>query len=81
VVNQSFQFALFEGLPSDYGTYLFLLKNGSVKQGYYGSFPHPHCNKSVRFSDCEYEEFDYEESSAILGWLEVSIKIVNPPNN
>ncbi|QLE46498.1 hypothetical protein FD723_40515 (plasmid) [Nostoc sp. C052] len=62
-------FEVIEGLPEDYGTYIFLMKDNSIQEGYYGSFPHPHNNACIKTSDIEGERFYYEESSMILGWL------------
>jgi hypothetical protein len=58
----------FPGLPEDHGTYFFLLDNGLIKEGYFGSFPHPHNNEDVRIADCEDEDFYYVN---VVGWFQV----------
>ena len=58
---------LISGLPEDYGTYLFLMEDGSIKQGYYSSFPFPYHQDEVRIANCEDEEFHYYK---VVGWLQ-----------
>ncbi|MEB3219957.1 MAG: hypothetical protein VKN72_27510 [Nostocales cyanobacterium 94392] len=62
----SFKFELIKGLPEEAGTYLFLLENGSIKEGYFSSFSYPNHEDVIRLSNCEYEEFYYEKC---VGWL------------
>ena len=62
----NFQFELIKGLPEEHGTYLFLLKDGSIKEGYFGSFPHPNSEKDIRIANCEDEQFYYTNC---IGWL------------
>jgi hypothetical protein len=67
--NKILKFEFVEGLPEEHGTYLFLLENGSIKQGYFGSFPVPHHEENtVRVADCEDEEFHYEPC---VGWFKL----------
>ncbi len=62
-----FKYELIEGLPEEYGVYLFLLEDGSIKEGYFGSFPVPHHQENtIRIANCEDEEFYYEKC---VGWL------------
>lgn len=66
-MSKILKFELIEELPEDHGTYLFLFKDGSIKQGYFGSFPVPyHEEGTVRIADCEDEEFHHEKC---LGWF------------
>lgn len=66
-MSKILKFELIEGFPEEYGTYLFFLENGSIKQGYFSSFPVPyHEERTVRIADCEDKEFHYEKC---LGWL------------
>lgn len=60
------KFELIEGLPEDHGTYLFLLEDGSLKEGYFSSFPFPYHQQDVRVANCEDEEFYYYK---VVGWL------------
>ncbi|MBW4429840.1 MAG: hypothetical protein KME50_37205 [Nostoc desertorum CM1-VF14] len=65
--NKILKFEIIEGLPEDYGTYLLLLEDGSIKQGYFGSFSYLHHQEEVtRVANCEDEEFHYEKC---VGWL------------
>jgi len=65
--NKILKFEVIEGLPEDYGTYLLLLEDGSIKQGYFGSFPYPnHEEEIARIAYCEDERFYYEKC---VGWL------------
>ena len=65
--NKILKFELIEGLPEEYGNYLLLLEDGSIKEGYFDSFPFPHHQEEVvRVAKCEYEEFHYEKC---VGWL------------
>lgn len=65
--NKILNFELIEGLPEEYGNYLLLLENGSIKEGYFGSFPVPHHQEEVvRVANCEDEEFHYQKC---VGWL------------
>ncbi|MCG6135161.1 MAG: hypothetical protein MET45_10920 [Nostoc sp. LLA-1] len=65
--NKIFKFELIEEIPEENGTYLFLLENGSIKEGYLGSFSYPyHQEDIVRIAICEDEEFHYEKC---VGWL------------
>jgi len=45
--NKILNFELIEELPEDYGTYLFLREDGSIKEGYFGSFPYPCLSETV----------------------------------
>ncbi len=65
-ITTSLEFELVKGLPEEHGTYLFLLENGSIKEGYFSSFPYPNHEDVIRLSNCEYEEFYYEKC---VGWL------------
>ncbi|MEA5595762.1 hypothetical protein [Rivularia sp. UHCC 0363] len=62
----TFKFELIKGLPEEHGTYLFLLENGSIKQGYFSSFPYPNHEEVIRITNCEDEYFYYEKC---VGWL------------
>ena len=65
--NKIFKFELIQGLPEEHGTYFFLLENGSVKEGYYSSFPVPHHqDDTIRVANCEDKEFHYKKC---VGWL------------
>ncbi|PHJ59062.1 hypothetical protein VF14_13440 [Nostoc linckia z18] len=65
--NKILKFELIEGLPEKYGIYLLLLEDGSIKEGYFGSFPVPHHQEEVvRVANCEDEEFHYQKC---VGWL------------
>ncbi|MHC5762596.1 hypothetical protein [Nostoc sp.] len=65
--NKILKFELIEGLPEDNGTYFVLLEDGSIKEGYFDSFPYPnHQEEVVRVAKCEYEEFHYKKC---VGWL------------
>lgn len=61
-----FEFELIKGLPEDAGVYLFLLENGSIKEGYFNSFPYPNHEDVIRIANCEDERFYYERCA---GWL------------
>jgi hypothetical protein len=61
------KFEFVEGTPDDLGTYLFLLKNGEIREAYYGSFPYPDSEKgTVKYSDLEEERFYFEVA---VGWF------------
>lgn len=62
----SFEFELIRGLPEDAGVYFFLLENGSIKEGYFNSFPYPNHEDAIRIANCEDEEFSYTNC---IGWL------------
>ena len=62
----SFEFELIKGLPEDAGVYLFLLENGSIKEGYFNSFPYPNHEEDIRIANCEDEQFYYTNC---VGWL------------
>jgi hypothetical protein len=62
----SFEFELIKGLPEDAGVYLFLLENGSIKEGYFNSFPYPNHEEVIRIANCEDEYFYYNKC---VGWL------------
>lgn len=65
--NKILKFEIIEGLPEEYGTYFVLLEDGSIKEGYFGSFTVPHHQEEVvRVAKCEDEEFHYEKC---VGWL------------
>ncbi|WP_414755917.1 hypothetical protein [Anabaena sp. CCY 9910] len=65
--NKILKFELIEGIPEDNGIYFLLLEDGSIKQGYLGSFSFPYHQKDiVRIADCESEKFHYEKC---VGWL------------
>ena len=64
--TKNFKFELVEELPDEHGFYLFLLENGSIKEGYFGSFPYPHHKDSIRVADCENQYFYYYNC---VGWL------------
>lgn len=66
--NKILNFELIEELPEDYGTYLFLREDGSIKEGYFGSFPYPYHEDEVRLASCKDEKFYYSEIK-IVGWL------------
>ncbi|PAX59809.1 hypothetical protein CK510_05295 [Brunnivagina elsteri CCALA 953] len=63
---KTFTFEFVEGLPENHGNYLFLLEDGSIKEGYYSSFPYPHNYEDIRIADEEYEHFYY---CNVVGWL------------
>ena len=65
-ITTSFEFELIKGLPEDAGVYLFLLENGSIKEGYFNSFPYPNHENAIRIANCEDEEFYYTNC---IGWL------------
>lgn len=70
MTNETFKFGLVKEMPDSYGVYLFLMKNGSIQQAYFGSFPFPRHNYDIRISDCEYEETLYRNfDKDIIGWL------------
>lgn len=62
----NFEFKLVRGLPEKHGTYLFLLEDGSIKEGYFGSFPYPNHEKDIRIANCEDGQFYYTNC---VGWL------------
>jgi hypothetical protein len=65
--KKSINFELIDGLPDHHGTYLFLLEDGTIREGYYSSFPHPNCEKgTVKWCDQENEWFYYEIA---VGWF------------
>lgn len=65
--NKILKFEIIEGLPEEYGNYLLLLEDGSIKEGYFASFPVPHHQEEVaRVANCEDEEFHYYK---FIGWL------------
>jgi hypothetical protein len=65
--NKILKFELIEGLPEDNGTYFVLLEDGSIKEGYFGSFSFPHHQEDiVRIANCEDKKFHYEK---LVGWL------------
>ncbi len=65
--NRILKFELIEELPEENGTYFLLLEDGSIKEGYLGSFSFPyHQENFVRIANCEDEEFYYEKC---IGWL------------
>ncbi|MCC5640866.1 hypothetical protein LC593_34580 [Nostoc sp. CHAB 5844] len=65
--NKIKKFEVIEGLPEEHGTYLLLLEDGSIKEGYFSSFPIPYHQKDiVRIADCESEDFYYKKC---VGWL------------
>ncbi|MHC5722602.1 MAG: hypothetical protein ACYT04_25475 [Nostoc sp.] len=65
--NKILNFELIQGLPEEHGTYFVLLEDGSLKEGYFGSFSFPyHQENFVRIASCEDEKFHYEK---FVGWL------------
>jgi hypothetical protein len=66
VTDNTFNFQFIEGLPEEHGVYLFVLEDGSIKEGYFSSFSFPNHNKDVRIADEEYEHFYY---CNVVGWL------------
>ena len=53
-----FKYELIEELPEEYGVYLFLLDDGSIKEGYFSSFPVPHHQENtIRIANYEDEAF------------------------
>jgi|GEM_PF-1688775 len=60
------RYEIVEGLPEDHGIYLFLLRDGSIKEGFYSSFPFPHHDKPVRYGNLKEEFLEYGEPT---GWL------------
>ena len=61
-----FNFEFIKGLPEEHGTYLFVLEDSSIREGYYSSFSFPNHGNDVRIADDEYERFYY---CNIIGYL------------
>lgn len=64
--TKTFEFKLIKGLPEEHGTYLFLLESGDIKEGYFGSFPHPNHEKDIRVANFDSGELYYTNC---VGWL------------
>ncbi len=58
-----------EGLPVDYGGYIFLLTTGDLQEGFYDSYAHPHGTAVKVCYDYGDESFEYYSDSEILGHI------------
>lgn len=68
--KKTLKFELSEEMPDSYGVYLFLMKDNSIQQAYYGSFPFPRHKYDLRICDCQYEETLYRSTEKdIIGWF------------
>ncbi len=67
MINCDYSFIFIEGLPEEYGMYLFVLNTGIAKEGYYSSFPYPN-ERTVKFCNIDEEDF-YYDTEHILGYF------------